>query len=73
MKTLNSTLLLSALGVALLASPAFAQKPHHQEPQQQSQGITGNDVVLDGQVIGADPDPQIRSQILREWDSREGE
>lgn len=29
MKTLNTRLVLSALGIALLATPAFAQKSHH--------------------------------------------
>lgn len=29
MKSLNTKLLLSALGIALLATPAFAQRPYH--------------------------------------------
>ena len=29
MKSINSKLVLSVLGIALLASPAFAQRPHH--------------------------------------------
>jgi hypothetical protein len=37
MKSLNTKLMLSALGVALLATPAFAQRPHQQLSNQQSQ------------------------------------
>ncbi len=33
MKTLNTKLVLSALGIALLATPAFAQKPDRQPSQ----------------------------------------
>jgi hypothetical protein len=35
MKSLTSKLLLSALGVALVATPALAQRPHRQLPPQQ--------------------------------------
>lgn len=28
--------------------------------------VTENDVVLNGVIVGADPDPNIRAQILRE-------
>jgi hypothetical protein len=37
MKSINTKLVLSALGVALLATPAFAQRQHHQVPQSQIQ------------------------------------
>jgi hypothetical protein len=38
MKTLNAKLILSAFGiVALLSSPAFAQKPTHQVSHEQTQ------------------------------------
>jgi len=39
MKSLNTKLLLSALGIALLVTPAFAQRPQHHAryPQTQSQ------------------------------------
>jgi hypothetical protein len=36
MKSLNTKLVLSALGIALLATPAFAQKPTRQVSQEQS-------------------------------------
>lgn len=34
MKSLNTKLLLSALGIALLATPAFAQRPYRHESRQ---------------------------------------
>ena len=34
MKSLNTKLLLSALGIALLATPAFAQRPYRHAPAQ---------------------------------------
>jgi hypothetical protein len=35
MKSLKTKLMLSAVGIALLATPALAQKPHHQAARQQ--------------------------------------
>ena len=37
MKSLNTKLVLSALGIALLATPAFAQRTHRQAVQDQGQ------------------------------------
>jgi hypothetical protein len=37
MKSINTKLILSALGIALLATPAFAQKPHRQATSQDTQ------------------------------------
>jgi hypothetical protein len=62
MKSLNTKLVLSALALALLASAASAQRLP--DPSK---------VIVNGQVVGADPDPQIRSQLNREWDFRYGE
>ena len=64
----TSKLILSALGVALLATPAFAQKPHHQVTHQaaQSQAVQPNSVEFEGRAIGADPDAQIRSELSRD-------
>ena len=76
MKTLNTKLALAALAVAMLATPAFAAKPSRQlslQPMPEFQGLSSNDVVVDGRVIGADPDPQIRSQLLRESESLQGD
>jgi hypothetical protein len=67
MKSLSTTLVLSALGFALLAGPAVAQQPADQYPVDQY------NVVVRGHIVGADPDAQIRSQLSREWDFRYGE
>jgi hypothetical protein len=61
----TSKLILSALGIALLATPAFAQKPRHQVTHQAAQ-YQSNGVVVDGRNIGADPDAQIRSELSRD-------
>jgi len=67
--TSRSKLILSALGVALLTTPAAAapQSPQAYGP------AAANSVVVDGVVIGADPDARIRGALKREWDSRYGE
>jgi hypothetical protein len=62
MTSLNTKLVLSALGIALLSGPAVAQHMPNQSK-----------VIVNGQIVGADPDAQIRTQLLREWDSRYGE
>jgi hypothetical protein len=67
MKSLGTKLVLSALGFALLSGPALAQKPADQYPVDQYK------VIVRGQIVGADPDAQIRSQLSREWDFRYGE
>jgi len=68
MKLINTKLLLSALGIAMLATPALAQRPEHQAPQQQSQlqAPTANDVIVDGRFIGADPDANVRLELRRD-------
>jgi len=67
MKSLHTKLILSALGFALLAGPAAAQQPADQYPVDQYK------VIVRGQIVGADPDAQIRTQLSREWDFRYGE
>jgi hypothetical protein len=70
MKSINTKLLLSALGIAMLATPALAQRPERQASQQQQQSQlqapTANDVVVDGRFIGADPDPNVRLELRRD-------
>jgi len=61
MTSLHTKLVLSALSVALLSSPAVARAADQ------------TNVVVNGHIVGADPDAQIRSQLAREWDSRYGE
>jgi hypothetical protein len=62
MTSLHTKLVLSALGIALLSGPAVAQHLPNQSK-----------VVVNGHIVGADPDAQIRTQLLREWDFRYGE
>jgi hypothetical protein len=83
MKSFNTKLAMSvAVLAALVATPALAQKTHrHVSHPVASQlynstatpAVTGNAVVGDdGRVIGADPDPQIRSELLRDAGQSEG-
>jgi hypothetical protein len=75
MKTTIKLTLLAAVGAALLAAPASAQ-PNHRRQQVQVQhsqqyypapGVFRNDTVTeDGQYLGRDPDPNVRSQILKD-------
>jgi hypothetical protein len=67
MKSLSTKLVLSALGFTLLAGSALAQQPADQYPVDQY------NVIVRGQIVGADPDAQIRTQLSREWDFRYGE
>ena len=64
MKT-NLMVALSAVALAaLLAAPAVA-KSHVQQHATQAPAYSNNTVVQDGQVLGADPDAFIRSDIRR--------
>ena len=77
MKSLSTKLVLSALGFALLAGPAVAQQPADQYMADQylaDQYLADQyNVIVRGQIVGADPDAQIRTQLGREWDFRYGE
>ena len=65
----SAKLLVSALAVTLLTTPGFAQNP---SAKYRAQAIA-NAAVVDGTIVGADPDARIRSALQREWDSRYGE
>jgi len=58
MKSLNTKLVLSALGIALLATPAFAQKPTHQTKNDQSSTAT---TTQSNNAVGTYPNFSIRS------------
>lgn len=65
--------LLAATLAALVASPALAATYHRtmrNDSAMQAYAFVpqGDAVVSNGQVIGADPDPFIRAQLLREGD-----
>ena len=56
MKTLVTVLTLATIIAApALTSPAFAANP--------------NEVIVGGKVIGADPDPNVRLQLRRDYGS----
>jgi hypothetical protein len=71
-----------ALGTVLgaLASPAFAAPPRHRAPVASDTGPYGpfaqerlmappsTVVTTEGRVVGADPDPNIRTQLLHDPD-----
>ena len=74
MKTTIKLTLLAALGAALLAAPASAQPNHRRQVQVQrslqyypAPGVFRNDTVIeDGQYLGRDPDPNVRSQLRKD-------
>jgi hypothetical protein len=57
MKSLNAKLVLSALGIAMLATPAFAQRPHHQV-QHQMQSPSTN---VESSYVGTYPNGAVRT------------
>jgi hypothetical protein len=64
MKSLSTKLVLSALGVALVAAPAFAKSSQHTTTTS-TQGLY-NSVQPSAGPAGTDPDPQIRSELIRD-------
>jgi hypothetical protein len=65
MKTTLEVALSAAALATLMAAPALA-KSHPLQHNTQPPIYSNNTVVVDGKVIGADPDSFIRSQIGRE-------
>ena len=67
---MSTKMVLTALGLAaLVATPALAQKPTHRGHLQAAPyaAATASGVVSsDGRVIGTDPDPSIRSELVRD-------
>jgi len=57
MKSLNTKLALAAVGFALLATPAFAQRPHHQTTHQQVEGS----ITAAPAVVGTYPNGALRT------------
>jgi hypothetical protein len=72
MTSVNSKLILSALGVALLATPALAA-PNEEYGSALLYTPPETIVVVEGAVVGADPDGRIRGALAREWESLRGE
>ena len=56
-------ILATALAVAtFIASPAFAQSPR----------ASANEVIVGNAYVGQDPDPAIRSQLIRDYSTHAG-
>jgi hypothetical protein len=79
MKKLLTTGVALATVFAALASPAFAAPPKHrapvandtmapygQPPGDQVLARPSDVVITEGRVVGADPDPNIRTQLIRD-------
>ena len=69
----NLKLLISAAGFAMLASSPVLAASHVRHPAPAAPSYS-SDVVVGprGQVIGADPDRQIRSELLRDYPAAAG-
>ena len=70
----NKTLL-TALGfVALLATPALAQKPahHYASGPYASTAMPAPAAIEEGRSVGTDPDANIRSELQRDWQTSQG-
>jgi hypothetical protein len=68
--------LLSAFGfVALLATPALAQKPvhhHYASGPYASVAMPAPAAVEEGRSVGTDPDANVRSELQRDWQTSQG-
>jgi heat shock protein HslJ len=65
---MNKLMTVVAVAATILSAPAFAQSaPKHVKQQQQTgYQVPWDAVVVDGQVVGQDPDANIRTQIERD-------
>jgi hypothetical protein len=63
MKSLNTKLILSAIGIAMLATPAFAQRPHQQPAHRHlmMQAPSTDDAAYGARVGDTYPNPQVHS------------
>jgi hypothetical protein len=74
-----------ALTPLVAAQAAYAQSPRHQVAAEAYDAqanpnygfgprvkVQRNDIVTGNEVIGRDPDPSIRNELLREYDSGRG-
>jgi hypothetical protein len=66
--------LLTAFGfVALLATPALAQKPHHYASGPYASVATPAPAAIEeGRSVGTDPDVNVRSELQRDWATSQG-
>ena len=73
---MNKTTLLTAFGfVALLATPALAQKPvhhHHYASGPYASVAPAPTAIWGGRSVGTDPDANVRSELQRDWATSQG-
>ena len=62
MKKLVTALALSAFA----AAPALAATHHRAQATQDAYAAGPNVVIVDGKVVGADPDPNVRLSLMRD-------
>ncbi len=80
------TLVVAVALAAAVASPALAQTPSRRAPVQQypsqfdqsygrteqpRSNYTGHDVYENGRYLGADPDPNVRLELRRDFEHRD--
>jgi hypothetical protein len=69
----NLKCLMTAAAVVVFGTPALAAnhvKQHHVRASQAPYAASHDTVSApDGQAIGADPDPSIRSELERDWNA----
>ena len=74
--SLGTSLVLATIATTLVASPSFAATRHHARAATVANesyaaapayGYAGSQVVVvDGRVVGADPDANVRLQLLKD-------
>jgi hypothetical protein len=72
---MTSKTLLTAFGfVALLATPALAQKPvhHYASGPYASVATPAPAAIEEGRSVGTDPDANIRAELQRDWQTSQG-
>jgi hypothetical protein len=59
--------------VALLATPALAQKAHHYSSGPYASVETPAPAAIEeGRSVGTDPDANVRSELQRDWQTSQG-
>jgi sarcosine oxidase gamma subunit len=67
MKIVNVKKLVTALALAtIVASPAFAKSHHSGSAAAAMAGPDPYTVIVNGEVVGRDPDPNVRLSLMRD-------
>jgi hypothetical protein len=75
--SIGTSLAVATVAAALAATPGFAAQRHMQAAGSYTAGsnayaaapASSPVVIVDGRVVGADPDPSIRLQLLKDADA----